>query len=697
METAVSNFLQSSTEQEAIIRDNKRRFPFHQHIENFVVVWLDTTFHVEQHKKVNISKNELRKITNEIHTFSTVDEAVEWITEISDEKVYLIISESIGETLVPVIYDVIQLAAIYIFYEDNKEIHNEWIKDYRIIKGFYQNISSLCEQLKEDIRKTEHDSIGFDITPIGSSLQMNDKQEISFMYAQLFKELILETNDDCKIELINFAREQYINNPHELNVISEFERTYQQSQAVQWYTRDTFLYRVINKALRIQEHLTLYAFRSFIRDLHMKLAHLQTESKPNNDKLILYRGQGLSYDEIDKLKSNRGGLLSMNTFLSTSEDKNIGEFYAQASVSNSHTEAVLFQINVNPMVTSRTPYATIDHLSTFQGVEKEYLFSMGTVFRIGSMEKMNNNIWHIKLTLTDANDKHLEELSTYKRRNFLVNQTGWEKFGKLMFQMGQYEKAKYFFGMSSSSWADRVHVLNSLGLIYAQTHRLDDALECFLECLKMKLERMPATDTSLAEIHLNIGLVYGEKGEVDRAVEHCQLALNMLSADKCDIVREINQERIAECYTNLGEYLRRQGKMKEALSYHEHALDIQRQYLPSNHLSIAMSYNNMIIILLQQGEMKKALELSGKALTIALASLPEDHPDMAVIYFNMAFCLRHNSRLNEALKHALKSLQILMNAFGSEHRRTKQVQNFVDIVRGEIAVLNMIQAFTNII
>jgi hypothetical protein len=199
------------------------------------------------------------------------------------------------------IYDVIQLAAIYIFYEDNKEIHNEWIKDYRIIKGFYQNISSLCEQLKEDIRKTEHDSIGFDITPIGSSLQMNDKQEISFMYAQLFKELILETNDDCKIELINFAREQYINNPHELNVISEFERTYQQSQAVQWYTRDTFLYRVINKALRIQEHLTLYAFRSFIHDLHMKLAHLQTESKPNNDKLILYRGQGLSYHEYFSL------------------------------------------------------------------------------------------------------------------------------------------------------------------------------------------------------------------------------------------------------------------------------------------------------------------------------------------------------------------------------------------------------------
>ena len=42
------------------------------------------------------------------------------------------------------------------------------------------------------------------------------------MYAQLFKERILETNDKCVSGLIDFARETYKNNLHNLNVIFPF-------------------------------------------------------------------------------------------------------------------------------------------------------------------------------------------------------------------------------------------------------------------------------------------------------------------------------------------------------------------------------------------------------------------------------------------------------------------------------------------
>jgi len=101
---------------------------------------------------------------------------------------------------------------------------------------------------------------------------------------------------------------------------------------------------MINKALRTQEHLTLYTFRLFIRDLHMQLAHLQNQKKAENSKLILYRGQGIPPHDLDKIRSNRGGLLSINTFFSTSKDENVGLFYAQASVGDPHTETVLFKI-----------------------------------------------------------------------------------------------------------------------------------------------------------------------------------------------------------------------------------------------------------------------------------------------------------------------------------------------------------------
>ncbi|UJR08385.1 hypothetical protein I4U23_012656 [Adineta vaga] len=118
---------------------------------------------------------------------------------------------------------------------------------------------------------------------------------------------------------------------------------------------------------------------------------------------------------FNKLKSNRGGLLSMNTFLLTSVKENIGLFYAEASLGDPDTVAVLFQIDVNPLESSVTPYANIEHLNVFEGTEKEYLFSMGTAFRIRSIQKANENIWRINLNLTKTDDKQLEKLARYKR------------------------------------------------------------------------------------------------------------------------------------------------------------------------------------------------------------------------------------------------------------------------------------------
>lgn len=401
--------------------------------------------------------------------------------------------------------------------------------------------------------------------------------------------------------------------------------------------------------------------------------------------------------DLQKIISNEGGLLSINTFFSTSAKRNVGLFYAQASIGALDTEAVLFEIDVKQADAVAATYADIDDLSAFRGAENEYLFSMGTVFRIGSAKKLSTSVWYIKLNLTRANDVQLEQLAIYIRRHFLVNVAAWEKFGKLMYEMGQYEKAEYFFGMSPSTSKDRAFTLNNLGLIHAQRHRLDDALECFQESLRIKLRYTPSTHTSLAETHLNIGLVYGEKGNVERAVEYCQRALNMLLADKDDIVLEIKQERIAECYTNLGEYLRRQGKMDEALSYHKHALQIQQQYLPSNHHRISMSYTNIALLLLQQQQTEEALKFCTMSLAIVMDSLPAKHINIGVNQLNLAFCLRQVGQLDEALQHALEAMKIFYDELGSEHSRTKQTQNFISMVQGEIAVKEMIRAFSGLI
>lgn len=45
------------------------------------------------------------------------------------------------------------------------------------------------------------------------------------------------------------ARKEYA---EDLNLIDQFERKYSSNDALTWYTRDCFLYRLLNKPLRLE-------------------------------------------------------------------------------------------------------------------------------------------------------------------------------------------------------------------------------------------------------------------------------------------------------------------------------------------------------------------------------------------------------------------------------------------------------------
>jgi len=64
--------------------------------------------------------------------------------------------------------------------------------------------------------------------------------------------------------LIEEARRLYTNNQFSLDVIDEFEREYQSKDAIKWYTRDSFVYRSVNLALRSQNPDIIYKYRFFL-------------------------------------------------------------------------------------------------------------------------------------------------------------------------------------------------------------------------------------------------------------------------------------------------------------------------------------------------------------------------------------------------------------------------------------------------
>ncbi len=62
----------------------------------------------------------------------------------------------------------------------------------------------------------------------------------------------MKSSSNDKNELITLCKQQYQNNSNELNVIEEFEKDYSSDRSLWWYSRYSFLYRLFNTALRIQ-------------------------------------------------------------------------------------------------------------------------------------------------------------------------------------------------------------------------------------------------------------------------------------------------------------------------------------------------------------------------------------------------------------------------------------------------------------
>ena len=89
------------------------------------------------------------------------------------------------------------------------------------------------------------------------------------LYSQLLIDCLvrMESMSTDKNELISFCRKDCRNNKTESAIIDQFEQNYCPCQSIWWYTRNTFLYRVLNDALRNHNIDVLFLFRFFIRDI----------------------------------------------------------------------------------------------------------------------------------------------------------------------------------------------------------------------------------------------------------------------------------------------------------------------------------------------------------------------------------------------------------------------------------------------
>ncbi|CAF3792004.1 unnamed protein product, partial [Rotaria sordida] len=95
----------------------------HKNYEDFIVVWLDDT------QKVIA---ELRKMINCLEIFDNKECCLDFLRGIKREKIFLVLSDSFGQFILPQINSISQLAPVYIFSAD-KIKHGNCSSSFKIV------------------------------------------------------------------------------------------------------------------------------------------------------------------------------------------------------------------------------------------------------------------------------------------------------------------------------------------------------------------------------------------------------------------------------------------------------------------------------------------------------------------------------------------------------------------------------------
>ncbi|CAM4946155.1 unnamed protein product [Rotaria socialis] len=533
-------------------------------LETYSIFWLDASVNNEENIK---AQKKLRRIINQLRTFVDPEEFLDRVRFIQQgDLTILIVSGQMGRIVVPEMQKLAQVSSIYVYCFD-KEANLQWSQPYKKVKAVCTKLDELIDIIRVDQknRGRNEEALAMDILDRSST---------------------------------------------ELNV-NEFHMAYESHKAIWWYTRESFLYRLMNKALRVRNTELIFLFRTVIRDIYEQLVVHQCQKR-----VIVYRGQILSKVEYKNLrKSSCGSMISLNSFLSTSLNRRIAERFVQQNMhlcASGDYVVVIFEIEADPRVVgtmkngkNRRPFAQIDELS-YYGEESEVLFMLGSIFRLNEISHNQSSsssslsadatMSIIRMTLCSDHDNDLKQLYDHHMKNeYDREETNLLSLGDVTYRMGKFDLAKKYYcrwlSELPSNDPSLYALYQRLGMIANAEGEYDASLEWYQKSLEMRMQTRPSDHVNIGNTHNSIGTVHRKKGDHSRALESYNQAVSLFKQ-----AHDENHPKMASFYNNIGIIYREENKYFEALDFYEKSLGIQEKHLPPDHPDLGASYNNIGIV-----------------------------------------------------------------------------------------------------
>ena len=500
-----------------------------------------------------------------------------------------------------------------------------------------------------------------------------------FIHSQLLIDCLIrmKSTSNDKTELLSLCRTKYQGDKNELKTLEEFQRDYSPNDAVRWYTRESCLYRFLNKALRVQNIDLLFLFRFFIRDIERQL-----DSNRCTSSIHIYRGQLMSKDEVDMLKNNVNEFISINSFLSTSLNRELALFFlADSNVSNDF-ERVFFEIDADPCLENIKPFSNITSHSYFAS-EEEVLFMIGSIFQLVHVCRNQDGIWIVQMRLCTSNDHQLTSLVEHLRNEYKDEEKTLMSFGDILLKMDKFDNAEkyYHLFLDKLSPDDKytARCYHALGSVAMRKDDLNLGFNWFYKALEAKRRTSALDDSETADIYNSLGMTYRKNEEFDRSIEMFKKALAIWKETLGN-----NSSEVAQCYHGIGFIYYRNEQFSKALEYHQKALDINEKLFPKHHTHIGISHNSITATYRCLKELDLALEHANLALEIFQKSLPFQHSQIGWVYENIGLIYEQQGKLQEALLYLEKAINMYRLMLPSTHYYITNVQENIRRVTSKL-------------
>ncbi|CAM4876627.1 unnamed protein product [Rotaria socialis] len=649
---------------------------------DFQTIWLDN--HIEDIKEADyvLRKPDLGHLIEYLKIYKDFEACQQYIDSLDNaDKVFLIVSGSLGEKMLPSIHELAQIVCIYIFCVDIHK-HQEWAKKFSKIRGIFSDAKLMVDRLQRDIQL-----LLYHFTPVNiftmqnvkeNTLQNINKEQATYMWFQLLIETLLRLPQtyQAKCDLIDESKERYRNNDVEKRKIEQFSLEHTHENVIEWYTRDCFLYRLVNRAFRMRNIDIIFKYRYFIVDLHQRLVELhqaQYSTKSSVD-ITVYRGQLMSAEELAKLKANKGGIFSVNTFLSTTTRSNVAVNFITDALERPFFEKVLYEINVSGHGPWKWPFADI-HDASCNDDEREILFDMGSTFRIDEVYELTKDLWCVSLILLNINDLSVgidTKLYDYLVKNSLgENEPSILILCNFLEQMGEFERSRQFCHLilrDKPEGQQLISIYSHLALIEYDLGNIHKAKAICEQALAMQIELDiqnggTTASSALNHLHSRLGLIFSELGDYKRAVQYYEQAtlINAIVLDEDDVDLAVGFNNLGVAYKDLGDF-------KKALyCLEDRALKLQLSKLPPNHPDLAITYSNIGETYSENGNYRKARENHERVLAIEQVTLPPLHPSTKATFNNLAVVCEKVGDYDAALAYHRQALEVLLHSFTLDH------------------------------